>query len=774
MKRLRYVVPMIASILMAGGAHIAAAQEEVIYGFSGSPDGSSPFAGLISDAKGNLYGTTSSGGAVGAPYDIYGTVFELTPGPGGTWTEKVLHSFGVTSTDGIEPYAGLVFDAAGNLYGTTSLGGANNDGTVFELTPASGGTWTEKVLYSFGATSTDASQPKRGSLIFDAKGNLYGTTKFGGPNEVDNGGGVSTGGTVFELSPGTSGTWKEKVIYNFGASATDGANPIGGVVMDAKGNLYGTTPYGGASNSGAVFELTPTSSGGWTEVILHSFVLNGTDGTLPAASPILDAKGNLYGTTYGGGSNQYYGGFGVVYELSSSSSGVWTEQILHSFDAVTTDGDYPYNSLVFDAAGNLYGTCSSGLYGYGIVFQLVPASSGPWTENVLHFFQPNPDGQDPYSSLLFDTQGNLYGTTSTGGPNGSGVAGTVFEIASVVAAAPQFSVASGTYAEAQTVKITDTTSDAVIYYTTNGTTPTTSSTKYKEPIDVSESETIKAIAVATGLPQSQVATATYKIGGIAAEPEFSPGAGTYTTAQSVKITDSTPDAVIYFTTNGTTPTSSSTKYTAAITVSADEKIEAIAVAPGYANSAVASAKYVIAPLAATPVISLKGGTYTSIESVTITDTTPGAAIYYTTNGTAPTKASTKYTGAIAVDTSETVEAIAVASGYTESAVATESYTLVGSPSVLSAPATAISTPDATLNAVINTLGLKGSYVFQYGTSSTALTTSTAKTSLSASATPVAVSAKLTTLKTKTTYYYQVVVTTAGGTSSGSVLSLTTN
>src|SRR5271156_599823 len=171
-------------VLLVTAACAAAAQESVIYGFSGSitgaADGSTPYDGLISDVKGNLYGTTSAGGASTAiTTDGEGTVFELTPAAGGGWTEKVLYSFGATATDGITPYAGLVFDAKGNLYGTTSLGGANGLGTAFELTPGTGGVWTERVLYSFGATSTDASQPKRGSLIFNAKGNIYGTTNKG-------------------------------------------------------------------------------------------------------------------------------------------------------------------------------------------------------------------------------------------------------------------------------------------------------------------------------------------------------------------------------------------------------------------------------------------------------------------------------------------------------------------------------------------------------------------------------------------------------------------
>ena len=342
------------------------------------------------------------------------------------------------------------------------------------------------------------------------------------------------------------------------------------------------------------------------------------------------------------------------------------------------------------------------------------------------------------------------------------------------AALPTFSVAAGTYAAAQTVALADTTTGATIYYTTNGTTPTTASAKYTAPIVVSATETIEAIAVDTGYTNSIVASAKYTIETPAATPVFSVAAGTYTAAQSVTITDAAAGAAIYYTTNGTAPTAASTKYKGAVAVAATETLEAIAVAPGYTNSAVASAKYKIDLTVATPVLSVKAGTYESVQTIAITDTTAGAAIYYTTNGTAPTTASTKYTAPIPLSASDTIEAFAVATRYTNTAVASAAYKLVGSPSALSAPAASIATPDATLNAIVNTLGLTGSYLFHYGTSSTALTSSTAATALAASTAPMAASAKLATLAAKTTYYFQVVVTTAGGTSSGSILSFTTN
>jgi len=263
------------------------------------------------------------------------------------------------------------------------------------------------------------------------------------------------------------------------------------------------------------------------------------------------------------------------------------------------------------------------------------------------------------------------------GYTNSAVATAAYTIA-LVLPTPTFSPAAGTYTTTQSVTISDGSSGATIYYTTNGTTPTTSSTKYTGAISVSASETLKAIAVASGSTNSAVATAAYTIALVLPTPTFSPAAGTYTTAQSVTISDGSSGATIYYTTNGTTPTTSSTKYTGAISVSASETIEAIAVASGSTNSAVATAAYTIASVLPTPTFSPAAGTYTTTQSVTISDGSSGATIYYTTNGTTPTTSSTKYTGAISVSASETLKAIAVASGYTNSAVATAAYT-IGSP-----------------------------------------------------------------------------------------------
>jgi uncharacterized repeat protein (TIGR03803 family) len=389
--------------------------EAIIHTFNDNgTDGWQPFAGLILDVDGNLYATTGAGGPVSD-----GTVIELSPRGGGRWKEAVLYSFNANVTDGQNPWlAGLVLDASGNLYGTTFNGGTYDNGTVFELKPNGNGSWTEESIYNFGnSTGTDASDPAAG-LIFDGHGNLYGTTVLGG--------GVGLG-TVFELSPRQGGGWSEKVLYSFCSQTgcADGHYSFGGLVFDAFGNLYGTTPYGGTYGYGTVFELSPNGSGGWTHTVLHSFNLDGTDGVYPWAGLTIDSAGNLYGTTEYGGSN-YYGG--AVFVLAPNGSGGWTEAIAWSFGN-GNDGYQPVGSLIFDAAHNLYGTTLyGGANGGGTVYRLSPHNGG-WAEGVVYNFcsQTNcTDGYSPYGSLTFFGSGvDLFGTTSGGGANGNG---TVFEL----------------------------------------------------------------------------------------------------------------------------------------------------------------------------------------------------------------------------------------------------------------------------------------------------------------------------------------------------------
>jgi uncharacterized repeat protein (TIGR03803 family) len=408
------------SVLSFGASQMST--EKLIYSFKGTPDGSGPSSDLTSDAEGNLYGTTIAGGT--SLY--YGTVFELKRTANG-WKEEVLYSF-ADGNDGAEPQAGVIFDAAGNLYGTTLYGGPENDGTVFELLRGVNGVWTEKELHTFG-DDTDGAFPYAG-LTIDPAGNLYGTTAAGGTREH---------GTVFELTPGNNGTWTEKVLHNFSEPGGYEAGPFGGLAMDAAGNLYGTT-YGGGVNRddcdvsevgcGRVFELTPAANGRWIEKTLHLF--NGKDGANPWAGVVLDKAGNLYGITYWGGTGRCLNGYGkingcgVVFSLTPSTSGTWTENVLHNFDNNGFDGFNSFAGLALDTAGNLYGTTGSGgTRGAGTVFKVTKRTDGEWSEKVVYNFGRYGDGSDPQGPVIVDATGNLLGTTEGGGDYRQG---TVFEI----------------------------------------------------------------------------------------------------------------------------------------------------------------------------------------------------------------------------------------------------------------------------------------------------------------------------------------------------------
>lgn len=304
-------------------------KETLLYSFTGGTDGRSPSGGLVRDSAGNLYGTTSSGGAFG-----FGAVYKIDA----TGQETVLHDF-AGGTDGGGPYGSLFLDASGNLYGTTSGGGPSAAGTVFKLDH----TGKESVLYAFTGGS-DGATPVAG-VIRDAAGNIYGTTAAGG--------GSNNYGTVFKVDT----TGKETVLHAF-AGGTDGEFPQGGLVRDASGSLYGTTAAGGASN-GTVFKLDASGN----ETVLHRFTF--TDGDGPAGSLIGDSAGNLYGTTIRGGEYNW----GTVYKVDPSGN----ETVLYSFTG-GKDGKYPTGvTLIEDAAGNLYGTTQQGgSYGNGVVFKLKP------------------------------------------------------------------------------------------------------------------------------------------------------------------------------------------------------------------------------------------------------------------------------------------------------------------------------------------------------------------------------------------------------------------
>ena len=374
------------SVLLLIAAPSAHAQTgTVLYNFSGGSDGAYPHASLTSDGKGNFYGTTTNGGEYGA-----GAVFELSPN-GGSWDETVLYSF--NGTDGSNPSANVIFDSAGNLYGTAQTGGSKEGGVAFELTPV-GKRWKITILYNF-PSSVNGSLPNTG-LVMDSAGNLYGTTA-GNDTQHD--------GTVFQLIPnGNKST--EKVIYTYPRVGPNYA----GLTIDAAGNLFGV------QNQEKVFELSP-NGGTWIATIIHGFTATSDI----YGSPVLDPAGNIYGTTQGGGAH----GFGSVYKLTLGANEKWTEKVLYSFEG-GSDGNAPRAGVTLDAAGNVYGTTSlGGPDNLGTVFALVaPVGKGDYTEKVLWSFN-GADGSLPYASVIQDSADNLYGTTSAGGSGGAGV---VFEV----------------------------------------------------------------------------------------------------------------------------------------------------------------------------------------------------------------------------------------------------------------------------------------------------------------------------------------------------------
>ena len=339
--------------------------EKVLYSFTNSPDGADPMAGVVLDGKGNLYGTTAAGGFVsGFCNSGCGTIFQLSPSAAGTWKETVLYKFhGFPIGDGALPYAGLIFDSVGNLYGTTGDDGSESLGSVFELSPKSSGGW---MLFTLARFKGANGQGPVGGVIFDSKGNLYGTTAEGGANSNLDG----SEGTVFELSPQGNGGWIERVLYSFGSKPNDGYNPRAGLAMDNSGHMFGTTFNTDAgANGGSVFEVA-LAQGQWKEWIVHNFPSQvGYDGLSPTAGVTFDSAGNLYGTTGQGGRDER----GTVFKLTNTGGGNWSENTLPYSFTGGSDGSQPAAGVILDAAGNIYGTTvSGGQNGFGVVFEITP------------------------------------------------------------------------------------------------------------------------------------------------------------------------------------------------------------------------------------------------------------------------------------------------------------------------------------------------------------------------------------------------------------------
>jgi uncharacterized repeat protein (TIGR03803 family) len=412
---------------------LMAQTKTTLFSFPGGDYGSEPESGVIRDRQGNLYGTTYGG---------TGNAYKLSLA-GGQWRETVLHVFGTQQGDGSNPVAGLTPDSKGNFFGTTLFGASNTCGedlgcgTVFELSPGASGAWTETVLNAFSSDADSAGVPF-GGVAVDAQGNVFGTTTGGGNGNCNRY--IPGCGSLYELTPGTSG-WSIRFLHYFHAFELrpDGGAPMGALLSGPDRSLFGTTTIGGISGAngvmgGTVFEISPSSKGGWNETPLYTFGAYSGDGLAPAGGLIRDAQGNLYGMTLGGGLQNENcvdpPGCGTVFMLSPTSTG-WQETMLYQFKGMP-DGAFPaYSTLVIDGKGNLYGTTLQGginnpscNYGCGTVFELSPFSSG-WTETVLYAFQGGVDGSQPSGSLAMDLNGNLYGTTVMGGSQN---AGTVYEI----------------------------------------------------------------------------------------------------------------------------------------------------------------------------------------------------------------------------------------------------------------------------------------------------------------------------------------------------------
>jgi uncharacterized repeat protein (TIGR03803 family) len=421
-------------LIAAAGASSAGAQYAVLHRFQAGGDGSGPRGGLLADGAGNIYGTTFSGGGRANG----GTVFRLQPPAtrDGAWTEAILHSFDNVN-GGQNPYAGLVSDQSGDLYGTTWAGGSahctvQECGVIFELSPplSGGDDWIYTVLYNLDGIEGGG---PRAPLAIDTSGNLYGTTSLGGPNACATGAGC---GVVFQITPSGS-TWTLHTLYSFQHNPSGLGGTATGVMLDKSGNLYGTTTHDNVW--GTVFKLTRPKRGGvWTQSVIYRF-RGASDGYEPLGGLALDARGNLYGTTELGGRSTgcYGGGCGTVFRLSPGAHGAWTHTIVYAF-AGAGDGGLPQDALTLDGAGNVYGTTPYGGTGVscaspgcGVLFRLAPPGrhGRAWTETTLHTFAGGKHGDAPYGGAIFGKGGLLYGATEFGGiptcDSGRGC-GTVF------------------------------------------------------------------------------------------------------------------------------------------------------------------------------------------------------------------------------------------------------------------------------------------------------------------------------------------------------------
>jgi Chitobiase/beta-hexosaminidase C-terminal domain len=710
------------------------------------------------DAGGNLYLSNEYNGTV-TKVPASGGTYATVSNPGSvtaTCTGSDTAECNLPTSMPVSGIVAMAFDASGDLF-FTSTGGSSNPSTVYECTAACllTGSPAPAVLYA-EPTGTVAEGSANatwylGGIAVDPRGDVFFTDSLmnaSGPTsyqsnlkELTYSGGAysSTPTTVYAMTPSSPGANDDQVdgvavdangtvyfatlydgIFAFGNNngtvnttteytvSTQGAKIL---TLDSKGNAYVAT-YSGSAGADVAMEVAinniavPNAAvlGSSTATNITTILNDGGCSTSPVVS---------FSATENGASSTEFSA-NTTGACSGTSTGGSSFATNVNFDP-TTAGTHVGVLTVVDTVNGGVGTANlvgitSGSAASAPTFTPVAGTYTSAQTVTLSDTTPGAtiyyttDGSTPTTGSTKYTGGITVSTTETinaiavaSGVGNSSVASATYTLNLPLTQTPAISVASGTYTTVQTVKITDGTLGAKIYYTTDGSTPTTSSTLYKSALSVSASETLNAIAVATGYAPSAVATATYTVNLTVVAPTFSPAAGTYTTIQTVALADSTPSSSIYYTTDGSTPTTSSTLYSAPIQVLGSETINAIGVLTGYANSPVASATYTLnLPLAATPTISLGSGTYTVSQPVTISDTTTGATIYYTTDGTTPTTSSSVYSTALTLSATETLKAIAVAVGYAPSAVATSSYTvnimpagfaLSANPSSLTIPST---------------------------------------------------------------------------------------
>jgi sugar lactone lactonase YvrE len=662
-----------------------------------------PGAAIYVTMDGSSPSTLSQG--YNGPINVSGTVTikAIAVAPGYLTSTLVTGVYTITSP----PTAVITTVAGSGVYGFAGEGGpatsakiGNPNGTAFDVAGN----------FYFSDTGNNIIwmlSAKTGNLSVIAGNGTAGYTGDGGPAtnaELNNVRGIAVDSAENVYIADTNDYVVRKVTAStgvittfagngqFGGSVNNGdggpatAAELGGPIslaFDREGNLYIADQYENRVRmvSGSTGIITTVAGNG-------NYGFSGDGGSATSAvvgepdALAFDSAGNLYiATPQIGRIRKVTAGTGIITTIAGNGN-----EGTSGDGGPATSAEIAPNALAVDGAGNVYFSNSPD------TVRVVVANTGVITRVVGNGYYgfSGDGGSATVAELLepvgisFDASGNLYIADAS-----NSRIRKVTLSASAVAATPVFSIVAGTYTAAQTVTITDSTSGATIYYTTDGTTPTIASTLYTGPVTVSSTETINAIAAATGYTSSAVASATYTINlPAAAKPVFSLAAGTYTAVQTVTITDSTAGATIYYTTDGSTPTAASRLYTGPITVLATETIEAITVATGYTSSAVASATYTInLSAAAKPVFSLAAGTYTAAQTVTITDSTAGATIYYTTDGSTPTTASNVYSKPITVAETETVEAMAEATGYTQSAVAMAGYTihLPGTPGVTITP-----------------------------------------------------------------------------------------